>query len=81
MKAKLFQVGYTKKIGGQNIINVKATNKQEALRNAKNMRFTGKNFYVIREIKSAKVTAVGGVGAEQTKRNKLRQRGKYRYNQ
>lgn len=78
---KYFQVGYTKKIGGTQIITVKARNRVEAIANAKNMRHTGKNFYVLREVKSASVTAVGGVGAKQTKRNKLRQRGKYKYKQ
>jgi hypothetical protein len=57
---KFFQVGYTKKTGGRGIMTVKARNKAEALANAKDNRFTGVKFYVMRELKSAKKTVKGG---------------------
>jgi hypothetical protein len=57
---KFYRIGYTKKVGGQGIIIVKARNEREALANAKDNRFTGSKFYVIKEVKSAKHTVKGG---------------------
>ncbi|MDD5006512.1 MAG: hypothetical protein PHS33_08465 [Candidatus Omnitrophica bacterium] len=57
---KFYQVGYTKKAGGRGIMIVKARNRTEALANAKDNRYTGSKFYVMRELKSAKHTAKGG---------------------
>lgn len=45
-----YAVGYNKKIGGRGIIVVKANNETEALRNAKNLRYTGSNFKVMRKL-------------------------------
>lgn len=41
---KTFKVTYTKKIGGNNTILVKAANSTEAISNAKHLCFTGKDF-------------------------------------
>lgn len=59
MATKLWQVGYTKKVGGRGIVTVKGSNKAEALHNAKYGRFTGSNFFVMREVKTAKKTLKG----------------------
>lgn len=39
-----YQVNYTKSIGTQGTIIVRAENEQQAIRNAKNCCFTGKDF-------------------------------------
>lgn len=41
---KTFKVYYTKKIGGEGSIIVKAENDKQALINAKNLCYTGKDF-------------------------------------
>lgn len=45
-KKTTWTVAYTKFIGGQGLITVIAKNPHEALANAKNQRFTGKNFKI-----------------------------------
>lgn len=41
---KPFEVTYDRQIGGTTTIVVKANNEKEAINNAKNQRYTGKNF-------------------------------------
>jgi hypothetical protein len=41
---KTFKVTYTKRIGGEGTINVKANDENQALRNAKNLCATGSDF-------------------------------------
>jgi hypothetical protein len=41
---RTYKVTYTKKIGGENTIIVKAENENQALKNAKNVCFTGSDF-------------------------------------
>ncbi len=41
---KNYKVTYTKKIGGENTIIVKALSENQALKNAKNLCFTGHDF-------------------------------------
>lgn len=53
-KSKYYQVGYTKAIGGRGIMTVKAGNRNHALSNAKNLKYTGKDFYILREVKKPK---------------------------
>lgn len=42
--SKLFEVTYDRQIGDSTTIIVKANNEKEAINNAKNQRYTGKNF-------------------------------------
>ena len=42
--SKLFKVTYDGQIGGSITIIVKANNEKEAINNARNQRYTGKNF-------------------------------------
>lgn len=44
MKSKVFNVTYTKAIGGNGTLQVKARNEAEALKNAKFLCFTGRDF-------------------------------------
>lgn len=44
MKAKIFEVSYTKKVGGDSTIIVKAENEETALKNAAYLCHTGSNF-------------------------------------
>lgn len=43
-KSNTFEVTYTKKVGGNGTIIVRAENKAQALRNAKYLCFTGSDF-------------------------------------
>lgn len=47
MKTQNFKIGYTKAVGGQGEIIVKAQNEKGAINNAKFNRHTGKDFFVI----------------------------------
>ena len=53
MKAKTFEVSYTKKVGGDSTIIVKAENEETALKNAAYLCHTGSNFRSPREVDSA----------------------------
>lgn len=46
MKSKAFNVTYTKAIGGNGTLRVKAHNEDEALKNAKFLCFTGRDFRI-----------------------------------
>lgn len=59
MKAKIFIVEYTKAIGGVGRLFVKARNENEALSNAKNICFTGRDFKNAVETSEAVKTAKG----------------------
>jgi len=50
MKAKVFEVTYTKKIGGEGSILVKAQNEAQAIKNAAHLCFTGSDFRNVKEV-------------------------------
>lgn len=47
---KAFEISYTKKIGGKGTITVKAIDESNALANAKQHVFTGKDFKIVKEV-------------------------------
>ena len=57
---KYYQVDYTKWNGQQGSLNVIARNEHEAIANAKDNCFTGKDFFVVMEIPPTKDTVKGG---------------------
>ncbi len=57
---KFYKVAYTKAIGGEGIITVKARNENEAVANAKDNCFTGTGFRVLNEVEPTKNTVKGG---------------------
>lgn len=66
---KFFEVEYTKYIGGKNTMIVKGIDEVNALNNAKDIRRTGSDFKVVKEV-SKQPTAVGGSGAKMVQRIK-----------
>ena len=58
MKAKTFEVSYTKKVGGDSTIIVKAENEETALKNAAYLCHTGSNFRSPREVDNAYIKPV-----------------------
>lgn len=56
MKTKIFKVTYTKRIGGENTIIVKAINETNAIANAANSCYTGSDFRNPIEINESKYT-------------------------
>lgn len=60
MKAKYFKISYTKAIGGEGTLIAKGRNEKEAIANAKDNCFTGKDFVVICETEPTKDTVRGG---------------------
>lgn len=50
IKAKCFEVTYTKKVGGEGTIIVKGTNEEHAIKNAKFLCFTGSDFRNAKEV-------------------------------
>lgn len=44
-----YLVGYTKKIGGRNIVSINANSKTDALKKAKDSNMTGSNFTIMKE--------------------------------
>jgi len=57
---KFYQVKYIKANEQIGLLNVKARNKHEAITNAKDNCFTGKDFVVVKEISKTKDTVRGG---------------------
>ena len=47
---KFFEVSYTKKIGGLGTMIVKGTDEVNALSNAYMLRFTGRDFKIVKEV-------------------------------
>jgi hypothetical protein len=60
MKAKYFKISYTKAIGGEGTLTAKGRNEAEAIANAKDNCFTGRDFKVIGETAPTKDTVKGG---------------------
>jgi hypothetical protein len=56
---KYYEVSYTKKVGGEGKVTVKARNEKEALANASFNVFTGKDFKVVGEVAQTKDTVKG----------------------
>lgn len=56
---KYFNVKYTTKMGKNSDVNVIANNNQEAIRNAKNILVTGRDFHSPVEISKPEYTAKG----------------------
>lgn len=49
-KAKFkFTVSYNKKIGGRSIVSVTGNNEKEAIKHAKNVRYTGSDFKIMKK--------------------------------
>jgi hypothetical protein len=45
-----YLVGYTKRVGGTNIVTIIAENAEKALKNAKNAIKTGSKFYILKRL-------------------------------
>jgi hypothetical protein len=60
MKARYYKISYTKAIGGQCEFIAKGRNEKEAIANAKDNCFTGKDFKVVCETEPTKNTVRGG---------------------
>ena len=59
-KVKFYEVSYTKKIGGTTTIIVKGSNEENALNNAYRLRFTGKDFKIVKEVEKQQTAKGSG---------------------
>ena len=69
-KRKYYQVSYIKNDRSWGVFNVKARNEKEAIANAKDNCYTGRNFKVINEIPPTKDTIYGGGSHRANKKQK-----------